>query len=236
MLRPRSYPELIGKALVLEAQPFEVMVDDDQPWIEGLTLILTVGLLVGLARLIGGLLLSASLPPADAVLTTLLNGWREFNAQVRLDGDGAASEAALRQAWSSFTWLRGYDRGWGHLWSLILTPLGLLLQWLIASLIVFAAARAQGGRGSFNQTLGATALMVAPQILLMLQILPFVAVSGLLLAVWSLLILYRAVEVTHELPWQRAALVAALPYALLVILSVLGAGLAGLAITMGGGA
>jgi hypothetical protein len=234
MLRPGAYPELIGKALVLEAQPFEAMVDDDQPWMEGLALIVTVGLLVGMAQLIGNWLLSATLPPADAVLATLVNGWREFAAQVGLAADAAAGEAVLRQAWASFTLLRGYDQGWGGLLSLILTPLGLVLQWLLAALIVFGVARWLGGRGTLNQTLGATALIAAPQVLLLLQIVPFVAVSGLLLAVWGVLILYRAVEVAHELPWQRAVLAAVAPYVLLLILLILAAGLAGVILTMRG--
>lgn len=216
MLRPHTYPELIGKALVLEAQPFETMVDDDQPWLEGGVLVVSVGVLVGLAQLIGNLLRTASLPSPTALLTTLLDGWQRLNAQWGLIPDNAAAEAAIRQGWAWFLLTSGYGSGWGNLLTLLLVPLGVLLQWLLVGLIVYGLGRGMGGRGTLNQVLGATALMIAPHSLLLLQVIPFVSVSGLLLAVWSLLILYRAVEVAHELPWQRAALVALLPYLLLI--------------------
>lgn len=237
MLRIRSYPELIGKTLVLEADPFEAMVDDDQPWVEGLVLVVTVGLLVALAQLIGGLLLTATLPPAEAMLNAILTGWREFNARLFLAPDLAAGEASIRQAWSLLQAVSGYDSGWPRLFVLIITPLGLMLQWVVASLLVYGLARAFGGHGTLNQTLGAVALMVAPQVLLLLHVIPFVAVSGLLLGAWGLLILYRAVEVAHDLPWERAALVALAPYLLLLLLLLVASvTVAGFVIRFGGGA
>jgi hypothetical protein len=236
MLRIRSYPELIGKALVLEADPFEAMVDDDEPWVEGLVLVVTIGLLVAVAQIIGGLLLTATLPPAEAMLNAILTGWREFNARLFLMADAAAGEAAIRLLWSWLQVATGYDSGWARLFALIVTPLGLIFQWVVASLLVFALARALGGRGTLNQTLGAVALIVAPQVLLLLQVIPFVAVSGLLLGTWGLLILYRAVEVAHDLSWERAAVVALTPYLLLLLFFVVGVAIAGLAIRMGGGA
>lgn len=237
MLQPRSYPELIGKALVLEAQPFEVMADDDEPWMEGIVLILAVGLMLGVAQVVGGLLLTGVMPPANAVLSALLNGWQEFSTRLALSADAAAAgEASLRQAWATSQWLTGYEQGWPTLLRIVFTPLGLILQWVVATAVIFVVARGFGGRGTFNQTLGASALMVAPQVLLTLQILPFVSVSSLLIAVWSMLILYRAVEVAHNLPWRQAAVTAATPYALLVLLLAAGGMLAGLALVMGGGA
>ncbi len=216
MLQPHTYPELIGKALVLEAQPFETMVDDDQPWLEGLVLVVSVSVLVGFAQLIGNLLQTASLPPPAALLTTLLDGWQRLNTQWALIPDEVAAEETIRQGWAWFSVTSGYGFGWGSLLTLLLVPLGGLLQWLLVGLIVYGVGRGMGGQGTLNQVLGGTALIIAPQSLLLLQIIPFVSVSGLLLAVWSLLILYRAVEVAHELPWQRAALVASVPYLLLV--------------------
>jgi hypothetical protein len=235
MLRIRSYPELIGKALVLEAEPFEAMVDDDQPWVEGLVFVVTVGLLVALAQIIGGLLLTATLPPAEAMLNAILTGWREFNARLFLAPNTPASEATLRQFWWLIQVTSGYDSGWARLFALIITPLGLILQWVVVSLLVYGLARAFGGRGTLNQTLGAVALVVAPQVLLLLHAIPFVAVSALLLGVWGLLILYRAVEVAHDLSWERAAMVAVAPYLLLLLFLVVGMSAGGLALRIGGG-
>ncbi len=78
MLQPRSYPELIGKTLVLEAEPFIIMTDDDEPWVEGLFFTLVLGLLAGIAQLIGNLLMTASLPPAAGVTEALVQGWRQW--------------------------------------------------------------------------------------------------------------------------------------------------------------
>jgi hypothetical protein len=234
MLRPRTYPELLGKALVLEAQPFEIMVDDDEPWVEGLVMIMTLGVLVGMARLVGGLLLTASLPPAPAVFQALVSGWQQFNARWPLVADANAAEAMLRQGWTLFTMLVGYGGGWSRLLTLVATPLGFLLQWAVVSLVVYAMARALGGNGTFNQTLGATALIVAPNALLLLTAIPFVTVSTLLLNTWGALILYRAVEVAHDLSWQRASLVAIAPFAITILLLLTLSAIAAIIFTIGG--
>lgn len=222
MLRPRTYPELLGKALFLESEPFATLVDDDQPWVEGLSLVVMLGALVGVARFIGGLLLTASLPPAAVVWETILNGWQQFNSVLSLSNNPAAAEANLRQLWWLFTVSNGYGSGWARLLTLLLTPLSLVLLWLVTASVVYLCAHALSGKGSFNQTLGATALMIAPQLLTLLQIVPFVAVSQLLLLTWSVLILYRAVEVAHELPWQRAWLVAVAPVVVIALFLLLG--------------
>ena len=85
MLQPRTYPELIGKTLVLEAEPFITMIEDDDPWVEGLFLTLCIGLLVGAAQLIGGLLLTATMPPADAVFEALWRAWQQLGLDSAAD-------------------------------------------------------------------------------------------------------------------------------------------------------
>lgn len=234
MLQPRTYPELIGKALVLEAEPFVTLVDDDEPWVEGLFLTISLGVVVGVARLIGGLWLSASLPPATSVIEAIVTGWQRFNTVMTLTSTPQAVEASLRQWWWLVTLLNGYDSGWLRLLTLISTPLGFVASWLLSACVVYLAARALGGSGSFNQTLGATALIVAPHIFSILHIFPFVTVSALLLTVWGLLILYRAAEVAHNLSWQRALIVALAPIALALLLGLAVLLLASMRLLIGG--
>ncbi len=74
MLQPKSYPEMLGKALVFEAEPFMTMVDDDNPWAEGLFMVVLMGVLVGLAQIVGVLLTAAIMPDSEALLTALLAG------------------------------------------------------------------------------------------------------------------------------------------------------------------
>jgi hypothetical protein len=229
MLQPRSYPELIGKTLVLEAEPFIIMADDDEPWAEGLFFTLVIGLLAGIAQLIGNLLMTASLPPTAGVTEALVQGWRQWQPA---GNAGAIAEANFRQLISLlFTW-NGYGSGWYHLFALLLTPAALLATWLVVGGVVYLTARALGGQGSFNQTLGATALMAAPHVLSLFRIVPFVNVNLFLLIVWSTLIVYRAAEVTHDLAWRQAVWVALAPLALFFVLAVGGVSLLGMLITL----
>lgn len=236
MLQPKTYPELIGKALVLEAEPFVTLVEDDNPWVEGLFLTASLGFVIGVAHLIGSLLMTASLPSVAAVQAALLQAWRQFSPNWGAGVDLTAVEGRIRQVSSTVMALNGYGGGWFHLFTLVTTPFALVLQWLMVGLIVFGMARALGGRGTLNQTLGATALMVAPHALSLLTVIPFVSVGNLLLTTWSLLIVYRAAEVTHELPWQRAIWVALAPLGFMLLLAIVASFLigAGIGIFLGG--
>lgn len=236
MLQPRSYPELVGKALVLEAEPFLTLAEDDNPWVEGLFLVTCVGVLLGGAHLIGGLLWTASLPPADAVREALLPSLQQFASQMGIGISPAQVEAAFRQAWNWGAGLVGYQGGLARLFFALLEPVRLVLQWFLLALITHGAARLLGGNGTLVQTLGTTALAAAPYLLGLLTIVPFVSVSGILLAVWSLLIVYRAVEVTHDLTWQRAALAVVAVPLLFLLISFFIAATTTIFFTVGGGA
>ncbi len=217
MLQPKSYPELVGKALVLEGEPFITMVDDDDPWLEGLFLVVVLGLLIGTAKFVGGLLLTISLPPSDVMLETLALTWRQIADPLNLGAGGETVEAFLRQQWNLAALLLGYGGGWARLLVFIVVPTFFIAQWLLYGLIGHGIARVLGGSASLNETLGATALVVAPQILLVFEIVPFATVSGVLIGVWSLLIAYRALQIAHDLPWQKAAWAALLPLAILAV-------------------
>lgn len=205
MLQPKSYPQLMGKALVLEADPFITLADDDNPWIEGLFMVVCVGAALGIAHLLGGLLTTASMPPADAMRETLLQGWRALIGAGAAPGtDMAATEAAFLAAWNRGLNLMGLHGGPARIFYALFAPLTLLIQWLLYGLASHVTARLLGGQGKLTQSLGATALVAAPYLFSILTVIPFVTVNGLLLGAWALLITYRAVEVVHDLSWQRA--------------------------------
>jgi hypothetical protein len=216
MLEPQQYPEMIAKALVLDEEPFVNMIDDDNPWIEGMALTAAIGLAAGAAQTVGGLLTAASMPDPTALRNTLEAAMRQLAAVTNLPPEVA--DALAGPAWEAFATLTGYGGGWAGLIPLLATPFALIVWWLFFGFVTFGAARAAGGTGSLNSTLGAAALMAAPQILLLLSIVPFAAVSGALLSVWGLLIGYRAVQTTHDLSWGRAALVTLVPYLVALVL------------------
>ena len=232
MLQPQNYPRFIGQALFLEPDPFVEMVDDDNPWIEGLFLCACIGGLVAVAKLVGGLLLTASLPPSDALLSMLLWILRQSAA----NGETLYEiELGLRSAWPFILAFSDYDSGWFRFLALAITPLGLIVQWLLFSLIAHLIARAFGGQGSLGQTLGAMALSNAPRLLFLLAALPFVSVASVLIHVWGVLIAYRGLEVAHELSPGPAALAAIGTWLLLLAGSIVGGGLATMLILAGGG-
>lgn len=233
MLQPRSYPEMIGKALVLEAEPFTTLADDDNPWVEGLFLVVCVGVAIGLADLVGGLLLTASLPPADATREALLQAWRQVVTGFGLAG-AAPLEAGYDRAWNWIAGVNGFGGGWARLWFALLPLTSLLLQWIVYGVVAHVAALALGGTGKLSQTLGATALMAAPAVFSILTVIPFVSVSPWLTGAWALLIVYRAVAVAHELPWSRALIATLAAPAVGILLALAGGALAGILLALGG--
>ena len=217
MLQPQNYPRFIGKALLLEPDPFVEMVDDDNPWIEGLFLCACIGVLVAVAQLIGSLLLTASLPPSDALLNTVLQTLRQGTA----GGETLFEiERTLRNGWPLLLAYSGYDSVGFRLLTLATTPLGLIGHWLLFGFVSHLLARAAGGQGTLAQTLGAVALSNASRLLYLFTIIPFVSVAAVLIHVWGILIAFRGLEVAHELSPRPAALVAVGTYLLLLLVSV----------------
>ena len=230
MLQPQNYPRLIGQALVLEPEPFVEMVDDDNPWVEGLFLCACIGVLAAVAQVLGGLLLTGSLPPAEVVLNTLLQAVRQLvaNAETLLE-----VERTLGEIWPLLSMSSGYGSGWLRLLTLVVTPFGLIAQWLLFGITGHLIARAVGGQGSLGQTLGSMALSNGPRLLYILTIIPFVSIGGILIHVWGILIAYRGMEVAHELPPTRAALAVVGPWLLVLVSLVVGGGLGALIVMVG---
>jgi hypothetical protein len=232
MLEPQLYPELVAKALVLDDEPFVHMIEDDNPWVEGLALTTAVGLLAGAAQVIGGWLTAYSLPDPAAMENALVAAGRQLAATTNLPPE--AVDALVGPAWNLLSTASGYAGGWTLVTPLISTPFLLLAWWLFFGSVTYGGARAAGGQGNYNDTLGATALIVAPQVLLVFSVIPFVAVSSLLLSAWGILIGYRAVQTTHQLSWARAAMVTIVPYIVALLLAPLLAAAFVLGMTAGG--
>ena len=232
MLQPQNYPRFIGKALLLEPDPFVDMVDDDNPWIEGLFLCACIGVLVAVAQLLGSLLLTASLPPSDALLNTVLQSLRQGTAGGEILFE---IERTLRNAWPLLLAYSGYDSVSFRLLSLATTPLGLIGQWLLFGLSSHLLARAAGGQGSLGQTLGAVALSNAPRLLYLFTAIPFVSVAAVLIHVWGVLIAFRGLEVAHELSPRPAALVAVGAWLLLLLVNAVAAVAFGALLVIAGG-
>lgn len=215
MLEPRRYPRIIGRALMLEPDAFERMAEDDAPIAEGVFLVALIGLVVGVAQSIGALLLTWASPPATALNAILA---RLAGA---VEGIGGMRSATLMESWQMVRFAGGLDTGWARLYPIFWQPFVLLVLWLLAGLLLYLFARALGGVATLPATMGAAALVVAPHVLRVAEVAPFLSVSSALLFAWGTLMLYRAAQTAHALPWQRAAAAAVLTVALTWVVSAL---------------
>ena len=114
----------------------------------------------------------------------------------------------------------------------IFTPLSLIVSWIVFGLVAHVIAKLFGGQGQLGQTLGATSLAAAPQILALFNVFPFVVVGGI--GIWTVLARYLAIRVAHDLSWGRALWVTLLTMVVIFLLLffLLGAGVFAFTATM----
>jgi hypothetical protein len=105
---------------------------------------------------------------------------------------------------------------------IIVTPLRLIIYWLIYGVVAYLFARWLGGTADLSATLGVLALAVAPQALNALNVLPYMQL-GNVVAVWGVLCAYLGLKTAHKLPWARAVWATLLPFILVLAVSILAA-------------
>jgi hypothetical protein len=142
-----------------------------------------------------------------------------------------------------------YQQGWDLSWQImprlfgapdigvaalgiIFTPLGLIIRWLVYGLLAYLFARWLGGTAELVETLGVLALAVAPQILNILALIPYVEV-GSVVAIWGILCAYTGLRTAHKLPWTRAVWATFLPFLLFLAILILFACLASVGVAFG---
>jgi hypothetical protein len=210
---------LLWDALFLQREAYARMRDDNNPFVEGLFVLVVLGVTLALVGIVGTTLEWASSPDIAAIRDAILPNLQQMPWWQFLEQD-PQSQAMFFQIWNGIwdalqttapspaTALLGF----------VTVPLGLIIAWLIYGLLAFVFARLLGGAGTLNQTLGATALAAAPQLLNALTVLPFVVMFSL--GTWTLLCNYMALRTVHGLSWQRSVAAALLPSVVLVLLAV----------------
>lgn len=219
----RETIRLVWRGLFLEPAAYDEAAADDNPFVEGVFLVILIGIVAGLGLLIGGLLAWATTPDLAQVKAILLEGLRSM---AWYDAMRTDPEVVRR-------FEQNYELGWriGEFFApdpgqaflmLLLTPLRLLVSWLWFGLVAHGVARLLGGNGTVGQTMGATALAAAPQLLLVLGLVPGLAVAGV--GTWTLLARYVAVRRVHEnLTWPQVLAAVLLPTIIPVLLALIGA-------------
>lgn len=219
-----GYLQLGWDALLLKRDAYERMRDVANPVVKGLVLIVVVGAAIALLGFVGDVLEWATMPDLMTMKDTVLEHLTRMPWW-----DLAAEDPQFQKIftqWYDFGWDMAQafvqpNVGWAAA-SIILTPLGLLIRWLIYGLLAYLFARLLGGGGDFSQTLGVLALAVAPQALNVLGLFPYVEL-GSVVAVWGLLCAYVGLKTAHDLPWHRAAWATLLPFILVIVIAGLGA-------------
>ena len=201
-------------ALLLKTEAYEKMRSDPNPVVKGLILIVVVGVAIALLGLVGNLLEWASTPNLNQIMDTVFSymkqmPWWEMAAR------DPEFERIFDQLWN-MNW--GFVKAvspspGGAAANLILTPVGLVVRWLIYGLLAYLFARWLGGTADLSETLGVLALAVAPQVLNALTFFPYVTV-GSVVSIWGILCAFVGLKTAHRLPWHRAFWATLLPFIL----------------------
>ncbi len=230
---------LAWEALFLSEVPYAEMRDDSTPLVRGLVLVALVALAVALVGLVGTALEWATTPNMRDVQQIVLDGIQQMPWYQELQSDPEFREMFSQQYelwWRVFPALFGAPDITNAALKIVTLPLGLAFVWLLYGLLAHLFARLLGGQEGLSQTLGCTALAVAPQLLNLATFLPYVAV-GSVVSTWTLLCRYVALKTCHRLTWGRALAATLLPYIvfLVVVSFITCLGGAAAALIFGGG-
>jgi hypothetical protein len=225
---------LVFRALFLDSEAFDELRDDDDPFVEGLFLLVLIGLVTAALTLIGQTLAWGSVPQVGAVRDVVLNALQQQSWWSGLSADPQALvtfERIWDVAWRFFPPLFGApDPALGAL-NLLLWPIWLVLSWLVYAALAHGFARLLGGRGWFRGTLGAVALSFTPFLIRGLGLFPFIVFGGVL-NTWQLILRYKALRSAHELPWGRALVATLLPFLAYLLFWLLLSGLLALVLAL----
>lgn len=225
---------LVFRALFLDSEAFDELRDDDDPLVEGLFLLVLIGLITAALTLVGQTLAWGSLPRIDdirEVVSSALQQQAWWSALSRDPAALAAFERIWDLSWQFFPALFGApDPRLGAL-NLLLWPIWLVLSWLVYAVLAHGFARLLGGRGWLRGTLGTVALSFTPFLLRGLGIVPFIVFGGVL-NTWQLILRYKALRSASGLTWGRALVATLLPYLVYLLLWVLLSGVLALGVAL----
>ncbi len=212
---------LLWRGLFLEADAYDEAAESDNPIVEGLYLVVMVGVIVGLAALVGGVLDWATTPNMTQMKDTILDGMRNMPWFDMIRNNPQALQAFEQQY--NFGWNIGdflTPKPTNAISSFFTALIGLIVSWLWFGLVAQLFAHLLGGKGSTRQTLGASALAVAPSLLNVFGFLPGLTVAAV--GTWTLLARYIAIRRVHDnLTWGRVLVATLAPGVVIGILVIL---------------
>ncbi len=218
--------ELWLDAMFLKEEGYAYERDSKNPFGNGLVYIAIIGVLVGLANVIGAALRYATSPAGDAIKNIVLTHIHATPFYAALDaGTAAAFDRGYNQVWNNAGSLfLGYPTDASGFVGLILgvltTPLGFILSWVIYGALVHLIARRWNPETSYAELLAPLALATSPQLLNVLAIFPGVGVAGIVVTLWTLICNIFAIRVAYKTTTRRAVWGAFFPSLLLIVIII----------------
>jgi hypothetical protein len=216
---------VVFRALFLDSDAYDRLRDDDNPFIEGLFLIVIIGVVTALLHFVGQLLAWAGAPPLSAIKETVWQAFPTMSWWSQMAGNAEFMQQFkiyYDLGWQIFPALFGAADPRSAAANIVIWPLTMTLSWLIYGTLAHWFARLLGGEGRYGQTLGALALAFTPLLLRGLGFLPYFTV-GAAMNTWQLICRYKAICSASQLSWQRAVWATVLPFLVyLVVWAVVG--------------
>ncbi len=210
------------RGLFLDPDAYQEMRQDNNPFVEGLFLIVVVAVIVAVAGLIGTSIERLASPSAAAIQDTVLQGLKNMDWYQQMEAFGGSTAVDQFRQTFDLIWQivanTVFPNPAAAALNIILLPLTIIIGWLIYGVVAHIVARVLGGQASLSETLGTTALAVTPQLFNLMLIFPNVVVGGVI-GTWTLLCRYTALKTAHQLSWGRALTATILP---VVILGLIG--------------
>ena len=143
-------PGLVLRALFLDSEAYAELRDDDNPFIEGLFLLVIIGVLTALLAMIGQLLAWASTPNLAAIKDVVFRNLQQMPWWSMSSGAPGFAEEFRR--WYDLGWqvipaMSGAPNPAGAAVNILLWPLSMLVSWLIYGVLAHLFARMLGGHG-----------------------------------------------------------------------------------------
>jgi len=222
MRLPSNYPRVALDALLLRNSAYVEMRDGNKPFVRGMIFIAVLGVAIALAGIMGQLLAWATAPSLSAIKETVWEHLADMLWYVEGSGMPAGMLETIHDQYEYGWRVANFfaPNPWRSATTLISTPLGLLVGWLVYGLLAHLYSRLLDGEGTFAQTYGCVALATSAQALRLANLVPYVRVGGIV-AVWGLLCNFVALKAAHKLSGGRAFWAAILPVLTIWLLALL---------------
>jgi len=214
---------LVLQALFLDGDAYDQLRDDDNPFIEGLFLVVIIAAGVALLSFVGQVLAWISIPSMGAIKEVILRTLQQMPWWSAMAENAQAYESFLRSwdmGWRVFPALFGAPDPLQGAANLLIMPITAVLGWLVYGLLGHAFAKLFKGVGTLSQTMGTTALAYTPWLFYGLGIVPFFVVGGVV-GTWQLICRYKALRSAHHLSWGLAFWATLLPQVVFALLLAL---------------